>query len=1115
MNKKILFFTLVFISCVHAYIIAASIIDNVDEAAISYVPSIIPPSPNAYKFSTFGNIPLNGCTGGFSYSIPIYNILEKDLSVPISLNYYSTGVKIDELSGIVGTDWSLSVGGTISRVMRDKPDESTNRWYPDFMNLTENAQTIYAIGGGYSYTDVERDWFSFNVNGISGTLYLDEQLNPIVNCKEYIKISFQHNSNYSSFTIIDNKGYTYILGGDKGYLEETTATSTNSFGPKDRFTSAWFLRKIISPNNTIQFSYKTNNFSYHSGISFSLIYDQKCLCSENNSVAYGRTYTPNVLLDLSNSKVLSNINFSNGSIIFDYDSSRVDHGGLLLKKISIKDYSQVIKNITCDYDTVYKNIIHQYEKLKGDNSLKFRLFLKNLVFSNSSSNLSEKYSFDYYEKEKLPIRLSFSKDKYGYNNGSNNTSPFSPMVKADPDVYSLLNENGDLGLAKAENEVNPNVVHYGMLKKIFYPTGGQTLVEYEANSTIGYANQIKYKNNSVEVLKDCSASAVDTATFTFTSNGSPLNLLAGASLIDTPDCTPTPDELHDKYSLTITDLSSTAIITSFTKNYGVSFATSDMVGLESESGTYLFSPITTEKDHKYRIQLKLLSKRYNPAEGSMLIQYNSEIEKVEKTIYSGGARVKKITDYNEDNMAYNNRSFYYNSLSNLSSRRTTLNDIQNPQYSYKTSYTKDCINVCDKSDLTTIYNRYTINSSSFSALYSNRKQGAYYTAVTEIQNNNGCIENFYFQPEDYKPNTLLGPDIESVPYSNQGDAYYGILQKQYVYKLDSGQYSLLKSTFYNYYLPEQDVLSSYVFRKNSEVPAYAAGDYGTYIDNLSIALYYNYIGYPLLVSLVDSVFLPNKTLDQETDYNYGDSPYFNLLKATSTNSNGVINVKKYQYAPNLVGQLENMDKLVEANRVGVPVTVETMAGNTSGDMTQTTYHKTTYQVKTVQDNEDSLVEILVPENIYTPTINDKRISYINYDAYGNIAYYIINDNEKVVYLWSYFGQYPIAEIRNASYDEVETAIKTTFSISNIEALTRLQIPDELLLQSSALQKTLPNAIVRTYTYKPLVGMTSATGPNGVTTYYEYDTFNRLKRTYIIENGQQKTIQSYDYHYQGQ
>jgi len=58
-------------------------------------------------------------------------------------------------------------------------------------------------------------------------------------------------------------------------------------------------------------------------------------------------------------------------------------------------------------------------------------------------------------------------------------------------------------------------------------------------------------------------------------------------------------------------------------------------------------------------------------------------------------------------------------------------------------------------------------------------------------------------------------------------------------------------------------------------------------------------------------------------------------------------------------------------------------------------------------------------------------------------------------------------------------------------------------------------MITTYMYKPLVGITKTTDPRGVTTYYEYDTFNRLKQTYIVENGEKKILQKYDYHFQNQ
>ena len=44
---------------------------------------------------------------------------------------------------------------------------------------------------------------------------------------------------------------------------------------------------------------------------------------------------------------------------------------------------------------------------------------------------------------------------------------------------------------------------------------------------------------------------------------------------------------------------------------------------------------------------------------------------------------------------------------------------------------------------------------------------------------------------------------------------------------------------------------------------------------------------------------------------------------------------------------------------------------------------------------------------------------------------------------------------------------------------------------NSLRTTFPNAFVTTYTYKPMVGISSITDENGKTTTFEYDTFNRL------------------------
>ena len=65
---------------------------------------------------------------------------------------------------------------------------------------------------------------------------------------------------------------------------------------------------------------------------------------------------------------------------------------------------------------------------------------------------------------------------------------------------------------------------------------------------------------------------------------------------------------------------------------------------------------------------------------------------------------------------------------------------------------------------------------------------------------------------------------------------------------------------------------------------------------------------------------------------------------------------------------------------------------------------------------------------------------------------------------------------------------------------------------NALRTNLPNAIITTYTYKPLVGVSTITDPKGLISYYEYDAFNRLK---FIKDQDQNVIQYFCYNYKGQ
>src|SRR5450432_1589445 len=63
------------------------------------LPKVLPPSPNAASLGKFGDIPLGAYTGLPNVAIPLYTMNVGKFSLPISLNYHSGGLKVEELSG--------------------------------------------------------------------------------------------------------------------------------------------------------------------------------------------------------------------------------------------------------------------------------------------------------------------------------------------------------------------------------------------------------------------------------------------------------------------------------------------------------------------------------------------------------------------------------------------------------------------------------------------------------------------------------------------------------------------------------------------------------------------------------------------------------------------------------------------------------------------------------------------------------------------------------------------------------------------------------------------------------------------------------------------------------
>jgi YD repeat-containing protein len=232
-----------------------------------------------------------------------------------------------------------------------------------------------------------------------------------------------------------------------------------------------------------------------------------------------------------------------------------------------------------------------------------------------------------------------------------------------------------------------------------------------------------------------------------------------------------------------------------------------------------------------------------------------------------------------------------------------------------------------------------------------------------------------------------------------------------------------------------------------------------------------------------------------TGYTYTDRK---LLRSTATaNSNEAIHKTEYKYPFDISGN--SAFKQMTDNNILSPI------------VEQTEYRNNQFTQKKITEYKNWGNNLFAPEFVKMQTRNsnlETRVTYHKYDSRGNPLYITKDDTDKVVYLWGYNHQYPIAEIRNADYSQIEQILTSTF-INRVDSAAAPAPSDLTQLNNLRSNPNLQRAEITTYEYKRLVGMTKQTSPQGVVTTYEYDAFGRLQ-TVKDHNGNQ--LEGYDYHY---
>ncbi|QIY90538.1 hypothetical protein [Chryseobacterium gallinarum] len=206
--------------------------------------------------------------------------------------------------------------------------------------------------------------------------------------------------------------------------------------------------------------------------------------------------------------------------------------------------------------------------------------------------------------------------------------------------------------------------------------------------------------------------------------------------------------------------------------------------------------------------------------------------------------------------------------------------------------------------------------------------------------------------------------------------------------------------------------------------------------------------------------------------------------------------------------------LENANMTGIPILVEEKKNG-----------KTLLKGETQYNNPS----VLLPTSVLTTNIEDgsvkEAVKFEGYDDQGNLLQMNSAAGISTTFIYGYNKTEIIAKIEGARLSDIpQAAINDIVNASNQDyiqpqGMTAQQTEQSLInaLDTFRQNPALVNYAVTTYTYDPVIGLTSTTPPSGFREIYEYDNAGRLKKVKKMEkdaagNLSYKTVKEYQYHY---
>lgn len=1131
-------------------------------------------TPEASAFKKYGEESVNEYTGTADISVPLYTIKCKDIEIPIVLRYDASGIKVEQEASWVGLGWNLSVGGCINYVcagghdMYNAPDIPNNVWteyltsefsFSSYGSTLYKSQTRYYvynsnddfnwmaslplrpqdfvfsytdnIGGGYGmkeYVDWgygERDFYSVNVMGKSFMFFIDPFTLNVYNIgkagEEFLvepdyqfipETGIGNQSDIKKWTIKDSDGYVYYFDeGDKFQCDAQTAA---------RYTSCWYLTKIQSPTGEeAVFKYVS-----HSRPSRRVRFESYRLpvphggglgCCSNVSQSSYNCFIQDANSNMNvTSHYLMEIKTGNQTVNFVMSNSNECSGKKLdTIRVSSND-STIVKNFVFSYDRFgYSNVGGNSVPADTGTDSEYRLKLLNVSEIAPMDTLTTSFS---YNSLLLPSKRSCAQDYWGYYNGQENNVPLRGHSLI-PTPQRFMSSNytqalGNYSIKGADRYSRGTYMQAAILNRVDYPTGGYTTYEYEPNSihTGDFTLTEQYREKQYDI-----------------------------SILSRFSCYP------DQYNNLVADQSNQ--IKDFTLTQEVSCdlllqcnGSEQMLGQDIiilisrqnnetytlvESDTVAFIPYSSEPSlirnftlpaGSYRLILTPIENNYNqPYYIRCYLNgwYEDTLSQTAYELTCGGLRIKRISNFDHDGVRINFTEYDYdvNGISSgiLFDKRETID--------FAHCYNMDPVGGLPGTHSVEVYTIGT-GHSRMPAFYSSCNPGVVgYSKVTKNRYDaTGNLEKRVVTT--YRNNEPQ--NLYSIDYYTSFDN--GLVLSQEIRDASDSVIARTENTY------ENDVVDHYA---TNMVVKYKCLNHGPSAPAST-----------LILTVYDSPSItPTSTTNMgapgpEGVVDVWRYPYIlsrvELSQSVSTeyceDGNTIVKTKEYLYN-GVNHQVSQIDE-----NTGVPNQTRRTRFTYSADETDyiSRWMKNAHRLNDVVETKTALVEngletcqstqrinyisrYVNGSSIYLPasfstSVGDNlpeiRSTY-SYDDSLNIKSIVV-DSLETVYIWSYSGIYPIARIEGLTYAEVETAVGSS-TISNLLYKAVPTLSDYSSIRNAV--KSIGGHIT-TYTYMPLVGITSTTLPNGNTIYYEYDGFGRLSR--VIDHND-SVISTNSYNYKGQ